>query len=173
MVRPICSVANCGREHKGRGFCSLHLQEAKRRQSGVEPKKERQACSIDGCDKATHAKGYCVYHYSNFRRTGDALTQKRAPNGSGHECKTHGYKMVYDKSAKRQRGEHRIVMEKILGRELLPHENVHHKNGIKTDNRSDNLELWSTSQPYGQRVEDKADWAIEILRLYRPHVLKE
>jgi hypothetical protein len=63
-------------------------------------------------------------------------------------------------------------MEQQLGRKLLPGENVHHRNGVKTDNRSDNLELWSTSQPYGQRVEDKVQWAREILMLYG-HLFEE
>jgi len=34
------------------------------------------------------------------------------------------------------------------------------------DNRESNLELWSSSQPKGQRVEDKVAWAREILALY-------
>lgn len=61
-------------------------------------------------------------------------------------------------------------MEQMLGRKLLPSESVHHKNGVRDDNRPGNLELWTRSQPYGQRVEDKIAWAKELLALYEEHV---
>lgn len=62
--------------------------------------------------------------------------------------------------------EHRVVMEEMLGRRLLPGENVHHKNGVRHDNRPGNLELWVTHQPRGQRPEDLLIWAREIIERY-------
>ena len=68
------------------------------------------------------------------------------------------------------------------GVSLLPSEEVHHRNGDRTDNtangplvefRSGNLELWTMSQPKGQRVEDKVEWAVELLKLYRPDLLAD
>jgi HNH endonuclease len=62
--------------------------------------------------------------------------------------------------------EHILVAERILGRYLEPGESVHHRNGVRDDNRPENLELWIKPQPSGIRVSDAIAWAVEILERY-------
>jgi hypothetical protein len=62
--------------------------------------------------------------------------------------------------------EHRHVMEGMVGRRLERYEEVHHKNGIRHDNRRGNLELWIKRQPGGQRVTDLVAYAHWILENY-------
>jgi hypothetical protein len=59
-------------------------------------------------------------------------------------------------------------MEAMIGRPMEPWEQVHHKNGIKHDNRPDNLELWIGRQPPGQRVTDLVGF---VVRYYRDAVV--
>ena len=68
-----------------------------------------------------------------------------------------GYRRIPIGSGK-SRFEHRVVMEQILDRLLLREEEVHHKNGIKSDNSPGNLELWVSWK--GQRVDDLLDFVV-------------
>jgi hypothetical protein len=106
-------------------------------------------------------------HYNRKRLTGDAgeAEPRRGikPPGEWY-INPDGY--VQRSHEGKTQLQHRVVMAKHLGRELFPDERPHHKNGDRSDNRISNLELWSTWQPAGQRVEDKLKWAREIMQRY-------
>jgi hypothetical protein len=138
------------------------------RKPGPKPKPPRPtlSCEVDGCERERFARQWCELHYNRWRRRGDV-----GPAGLlVAECGT-GY--VNDSGYRVLGGvtEHRLVMEQHLGRGLVKGENVHHINGDRLDNRLENLELWSTRQPKGQRIPDKVAWAIELLELYAPEAL--
>lgn len=67
---------------------------------------------------------------------------------------TQGIKTKRGTSSNNWMWEHRYVMQQILGRPLQKNENVHHINGVRDDNRPENLELWKRSQPAGVRAAD-------------------
>ena len=77
----------------------------------------------------------------------------RWPDGAGNIEKRTGY-LRYLVDGKTKYG-HRLAMEDEIGRQLLPTESVHHINGVRSDNRIENLELWTTPQPKGIRVADQ------------------
>lgn len=153
------------------GLCMPHYTKRKRTDELKELRDSRR-CSVDGCDRPFDSNDLCQMHYQRLRTTGQVgpATLLRGANGTGCVTST-GYRVVGN-GAGRKVAEHRVVMEQILGRPLLREENVHHINGDRLDNRPENLELWNTSQPSGQRVADKLAWAREILALYGETTVK-
>jgi HNH endonuclease len=111
----------------------------------------------------------------------DAKTQNRMPRSFGYGkgyIHASGYKLLPKRDHANSWksgmiGEHTVVMSEFLKRPLSKTETVHHKNGIRSDNRIENLELWDKRHGPGQRVEDKVKWCIEFLKEYGYKVIKE
>ena len=177
---PRCVAANCSNPIQGRrgaygGMCASH---AWRLKNGKELDTPIQSwasgiCGFEACGRKSRNMGLCPSHYKMANQGIPLRTINTKSNGGlgwvpeGTKHAMHaGYIRV--KTSDGWQREHTMVMEQALGRPLLPHENVHHKNGDRADNRLDNLELWNRSQPFGQRAIDKLAWAREIIELYGP-----
>lgn len=116
--------------------------------------KRCHACS------AAHQRGAPKKRQSKKPRTHKPMDYILVLRPKGHSRKSSSYMF-----------EHRLVMEQHLGRELLPDETVHHINGIRHDNRLENLELMII-HPLGQRVADLLPWAKGLLKRYDPNSLR-
>jgi len=99
-----------------------------------------------------------------------------SPGWRGGRQRAGGYIRVRDRQHANANGqgmvlEHIQIMSKTLGRPLTKKETVHHKNGVRGDNRPENLELWASNHCSGQRVSDLVAHAKDILSTYEPKAL--
>ena len=165
---PLCAAPDCDRPNEARGFCHAHYQRHKQGDLQVDKPIRaygRKGCRIEGCPQRHYSYGLCESHVRLWKRNGDPNVRLKAPKHQANFIR-HGYRFIYANGREVQ--EHRHVMEQILGRPLLPNEEVHHRNGQRADNRPENLELWVTRQPKGQRAADLLAWAEEIVARYGP-----
>lgn len=153
-----CIVEDCSRPHQAGGYCATHLRRLQVH-GKLELDTAPRICKIEDCgqialsSKSAKGNGYCVRHHLD-RWVTDYLAGKvqgrRYPNG---------YEFISVRKVNYM--VHRLVMERTLGRELMDGETPHHRNGIRHDNRPENLELWVSPQPKGQRPEDLVEWVVE------------
>lgn len=126
-------------------------------------------CHIYECERKHYGRGFCQKHYSSLFRSYVFGNFKKPPVKGPRLSQWKKDKNGYVKASIKDKtvSQHRLVMEIMLDRPLLKGEEVHHKNGVRDDNRPENLELWVVSQPKGQRPEDLVEWAEEILKRYK------
>lgn len=161
-----CSLGHCDRKINAGGLCETHYSRKRRGLPDWDAEIPRRmkrvgkcAHEAGNCPEPVYARGWCRLHYHRVTRLGYAdagpVGLMKAAAGEGgddgrgyHNITVNGKKYL----------EHRYVMEQQLRRPLWPDETVHHRNGQRSDNRPENLELWAKAQPAGQRVTEIMDY---------------
>lgn len=168
-TKGFCSISDCHKPITQRGLCSRHYTEQRR----IDKLARGLSCSVVGCDAAPEARGLCLKHYHRDRTLGVTElppVKQRTLNNQGYILLLVpvGTPGSYGKQVGRFTRilEHRFVMQQHLGRPLLKTEQVHHRDGNRTNNAIENLELKTTAHGPGITIPDTLKAAKETLKLY-------
>jgi hypothetical protein len=168
-----CRFDGCSKPRAAGGFCAGHAAQYYGGRPLAPLFKPKVGCDFPGCKRRHFALGYCQGHWRQLREK-RPLSPLRQRNG---RILKNGYVLILEPTHPNAHkdgyvAEHTRVMAARLGRPLERFEEVHHKNGIRSDNRVENLELWARGlQPPGSRVSDLVNASVRVLRLYRPDLL--
>lgn len=170
-----CVAPECDEPVDAKDLCHGHYQRFDRHgEIDLSPlRKGKSMCQVESCDRDAVTRGYCRAHYRRVLIHGHPQADIPIREVSGDGYLNHGYRVIpvppefrHLTNGDSSSAEHRFVMAQHLGRALRNDENVHHINGVRTDNRLENLELWSTSQPSGKRVADLLEYAWILIDRY-------
>lgn len=170
------------RAHWYRQSKGLPLTEIKRRSSSLKGQPCISCAKHGDARKSVSHDGQCSTH-SQRRMHGeqdwDRPIKHKSPDGTVAYT-TRGYRVISRVNGSSSY-EHRVIAQQLLGRPLEKGENVHHRNGVRDDNRTDgplridptsgrlrsgNLEIWTDPQPSGADVGPVLIWAVEKLTQY-------
>lgn len=192
-----CAVTGCARRPRAKGLCVMHWQQLRNGALEAEVSlltlghvraAESYAsanCLVTGCEERPVSRWMCPLHAAQrdagiLDDNGKQLRELQPFGGRKHKegpiVDGHGYLAVRAPESYQGKTwygrvlEHRLVMEQVLGRLLFPEEIVHHINGVKSDNRPENLEVHTRkTHPPGHVVTAETALAqLEQLRLNNP-----
>ena len=155
MPKPktFCTIDDCGKPCVGQGMCRAHYHRWYRYGDPRVMKKVFRLgdkCSVKGCEHPPLAKGLCTNHYALYKRHG---TPERKRVFTGEYIKD-GYKYVRV-GHRHYEPEHRLVMERMLGRKLEPSEHVHHMDENTLNNSPSNLKIVTRSEHLKLHIADR------------------
>ncbi|UOF78251.1 homing endonuclease [Caudoviricetes sp.] len=153
---PKCTIEKCDRISFARKLCTAHYQRWKKYGNPIEPyhwlgrpkggayftcKCGKEFYRPSSCVKLGRTK-FCSKHCAALSSRG--VSRNSIPIEKRWRKNKKGY--IFSTIRRKRIMQHRYVVEKHIGRPLQKHEIIHHINGIKTDNRIENLHITNNKE---------------------------